>query len=35
MRDARNAEEIIRKVKLETGIEIEVISGDAGSQPDL
>jgi exopolyphosphatase/guanosine-5'-triphosphate,3'-diphosphate pyrophosphatase len=29
MRDARNAEDIIRKVKLETGIEIEVISGDA------
>jgi exopolyphosphatase/guanosine-5'-triphosphate,3'-diphosphate pyrophosphatase len=28
MRDARNSEEIIRKVKLETGIEIEVISGD-------
>jgi exopolyphosphatase / guanosine-5'-triphosphate,3'-diphosphate pyrophosphatase len=28
MRDARNAEDIIRKVKLETGIEIEVISGD-------
>jgi exopolyphosphatase/guanosine-5'-triphosphate,3'-diphosphate pyrophosphatase len=29
MRDARNAVDIIRKVKLETGIEIEVISGDA------
>jgi exopolyphosphatase / guanosine-5'-triphosphate,3'-diphosphate pyrophosphatase len=28
MRDARNAADIIRKVKLETGIEIEVISGD-------
>ena len=28
MRDARNAEEIIRKVKMETGIEIRVISGD-------
>ena len=28
MRDAKNATEIIRKVKLETGIEIEVISGD-------
>jgi exopolyphosphatase / guanosine-5'-triphosphate,3'-diphosphate pyrophosphatase len=28
MRDARNAVDIIRKVKLETGIEIEVISGD-------
>jgi exopolyphosphatase / guanosine-5'-triphosphate,3'-diphosphate pyrophosphatase len=28
MRDARNAPDIIRKVKLETGIEIEVISGD-------
>jgi len=29
MRDARNASDIIRKVKLETGIEIEVISGDS------
>jgi exopolyphosphatase/guanosine-5'-triphosphate,3'-diphosphate pyrophosphatase len=29
MRDAANAQDIIRKVKLETGIEIEVISGDA------
>jgi exopolyphosphatase/guanosine-5'-triphosphate,3'-diphosphate pyrophosphatase len=29
MRDASNAEDIIRKVKLETGIAIEVISGDA------
>jgi exopolyphosphatase / guanosine-5'-triphosphate,3'-diphosphate pyrophosphatase len=29
MRDASNAEDIIRKVKLETGISIEVISGDA------
>jgi exopolyphosphatase/guanosine-5'-triphosphate,3'-diphosphate pyrophosphatase len=28
MRDARNAEDIIRKVKMETGIEIRVISGD-------
>jgi exopolyphosphatase/guanosine-5'-triphosphate,3'-diphosphate pyrophosphatase len=28
MRDAKNAEEIIRKVKMETGIEIRVISGD-------
>ena len=28
MRDASNAEDIIRKVKLETGIAIEVISGD-------
>ncbi len=28
MRDAKNAPEIIRKVKLETGIEIKVISGD-------
>jgi exopolyphosphatase / guanosine-5'-triphosphate,3'-diphosphate pyrophosphatase len=28
MRDATNASDIIRKVKLETGIEIEVISGD-------
>ncbi len=28
MRDANNSEEIIRKVKLETGIEIEVITGD-------
>lgn len=28
MRDASNAPEIIRKVKYETGIEIEVISGD-------
>ncbi|MDX1953915.1 MAG: exopolyphosphatase [Chitinophagaceae bacterium] len=27
MRDASNAEEIIRRVKLETGIEIEIISG--------
>jgi exopolyphosphatase/guanosine-5'-triphosphate,3'-diphosphate pyrophosphatase len=29
MRDAANSADIIRKVKLETGIEIEVISGDA------
>lgn len=28
MRDARNAPDIIRKVKMETGIEIKVISGD-------
>ncbi len=28
MRDARNAPDIIRKVKLETNIDIEVISGD-------
>ena len=28
MRDARNSIDIIRKVKLETGIEIEIISGD-------
>jgi exopolyphosphatase / guanosine-5'-triphosphate,3'-diphosphate pyrophosphatase len=28
MRDAKNADDIIRKVKLETGIEIKVISGD-------
>lgn len=28
MRDARNSADIIRKVKLETGIEITVISGD-------
>jgi exopolyphosphatase/guanosine-5'-triphosphate,3'-diphosphate pyrophosphatase len=28
MRDAKNAADIIRKVKLETGIAIEVISGD-------
>ena len=28
MRDAKNAGDIIRKVKLETGIEIEIISGD-------
>jgi exopolyphosphatase/guanosine-5'-triphosphate,3'-diphosphate pyrophosphatase len=28
MRDARNATDIIRKIKLETGISIEVISGD-------
>ena len=28
MRDAKNAEEIIRKVKLETDIEIQIISGD-------
>lgn len=28
MRDAKNAQEIIRKVKLETGVEIKVISGN-------
>lgn len=28
MRDAKNASDIIRNVKMETGIEIEVISGD-------
>ena len=28
MRDARNSPDIIRKVKLETGIEIKIISGD-------
>jgi exopolyphosphatase/guanosine-5'-triphosphate,3'-diphosphate pyrophosphatase len=28
MRDASNSSDIIRKVKLETGIEIEIISGD-------
>jgi len=28
MRDAKNADDIIRKVKLETDIKIEVISGD-------
>lgn len=28
MRDARNSNDIIRKVRLETGIEIKVISGD-------
>ncbi len=28
MRDAKNAPDIIRKVKLETGLEIEIISGD-------
>ncbi|MDE3236360.1 MAG: exopolyphosphatase [Bacteroidota bacterium] len=28
MRDARNSADIIRKVKLETGLEIKVISGD-------
>jgi exopolyphosphatase/guanosine-5'-triphosphate,3'-diphosphate pyrophosphatase len=29
MRDAANSQDIIRKVKLETGIDIEVITGDA------
>ena len=28
MRDAKNSNDIIRKVKLETGLEIEIISGD-------
>ena len=28
MRDARNSNDLIRKVKLETGLEIEIISGD-------
>jgi exopolyphosphatase / guanosine-5'-triphosphate,3'-diphosphate pyrophosphatase len=28
MRDAQNSHDIIRKVKLETGLEIEIISGD-------
>lgn len=28
MRDAKNSQDIIRKVKLETGIEIEIITGD-------
>lgn len=28
MRDAKNSQDIIRKVKMETGIEIKVISGD-------
>ena len=28
MRDAHNNAEILKKVKLETGIEIEIISGD-------
>lgn len=28
MRDAQNSQDIIRKVKLETGLEIEIISGD-------
>ena len=32
MRDAKNATDIIRKVKLETGIEIEIISGDFEAQ---
>ncbi len=32
MRDAKNATDIIRKVKLETGINIEVISGDLEAQ---
>lgn len=32
MRDAKNATDIIRKIKLETGIEIEIISGDFEAQ---
>ena len=32
MRDAKNATDIIRKLKLETGIEIEIISGDFEAQ---
>jgi exopolyphosphatase/guanosine-5'-triphosphate,3'-diphosphate pyrophosphatase len=28
MRDARNSEDVIRKVKIETGIQINIISGD-------
>ena len=28
MRDARNSNDVIRKVKLETGIQISIISGD-------
>ena len=28
MRDASNSEEVIRKVRMETGISIEIISGD-------
>lgn len=28
MRDARNSSDLIRKIKLETGLEIEIISGD-------
>ena len=32
IRDAKNAMDIIRKVKLETGIEIEIISGDFEAQ---
>lgn len=28
MRDARNSEDLIRKIKLETGISIEIISGE-------
>ena len=32
MRDAKNATDIIRKVKLETGIKIEIISGDFEAQ---
>ncbi|MBP6431709.1 MAG: exopolyphosphatase [Ferruginibacter sp.] len=32
MRDAKNSSDIIRKVKLETGINIEIISGDLEAQ---
>ncbi len=32
MRDAKNSTDIIRKVKLETGIKIEIISGDFEAQ---
>jgi exopolyphosphatase / guanosine-5'-triphosphate,3'-diphosphate pyrophosphatase len=32
MRDAKNSTDIIRKVKLETGINIEIISGDLEAQ---
>ena len=28
MRDARNSSDLIRKIKLETGLDIEIISGD-------
>ena len=35
MRDAKNADEIIRKVKMETDIDIEVISGDMEANLDL
>jgi exopolyphosphatase / guanosine-5'-triphosphate,3'-diphosphate pyrophosphatase len=32
MRDAKNSEDIIRKIKLETGLSIEIISGDLEAQ---